>query len=364
MTSELVGESAQKNTEKPKRLHGLDILKLILAIMIVARHSGLISVVPAQGYESLSNPYAFAWYLYMNLQGLAVPVFMLISLWFFAKKREGNPAYFKKRIVRLLQVLGFWWVVYGLVATFTSYSLRFDSIFGYLGMPFFDGALYFLGGLILQVCAVELITRLLDRLPKNYELGTLVALFSLTALLTLFLASLLLDMSTPLTAGLNMSGRWFLAYAPAAMLLARRTKKEALLTLGIVGFSAYVIYWAYLFGVAEVFQPTTLENIFKTGYDRPQVLFFAAVVILLFIQIRQEPPPQAISKLSEITLGVYLIHPLLIPQLQRFLYSKLIYHSDSLGSVAVKPVFFGIVLICTLATAWVMSKTVLKNFVS
>lgn len=179
-------ESIDKCPMPKKRNLGIDLLKAILAIMIMARHSAVISAAPVEG-AGAGTLVPLVKFAYYSLQNMCVPVFMIVSLYFYTQKRTVNKSYFKKRIGRLLQILCFWWPVYYLLTRFTSFPLVPNSVLGVFLMPFLSGALYFLGGLVFCVLCIEIIMRVKEKLPERYENQTLISFTIIGFALSTFL---------------------------------------------------------------------------------------------------------------------------------------------------------------------------------
>lgn len=213
------------NVTESKRLPGLDLLKAILMLMIVARHTGLISFWPTPGTELSGSVAALLQALYLSFQNLAVPCFMLISLWLYAEKRKVRKDYYKKRIIRLFEIVSFWWVIYASATLFLPGYPGFSKTWlGIALLPFIDGALYFIASLIIQITAIELIVKLIERVNNRHEKLILIVFLTVG-----FIAAYLgIKYIIPLP---GIAGRFaglgpliFCAYGPAALVLSRFSK--------------------------------------------------------------------------------------------------------------------------------------------
>lgn len=294
-----------------KRLPGLDLLKSILAVMIVVRHTGLISLAPLKGTELSWTPFSLTAIAYMNLQNLAVPTFMMISLWLFCKKRVESPSYFSKRISRLFEIILFWWAIYALVGAFTPYSLFPKTISGYLAIPFIDGAMYFLGSMIVQILLIEVIVRLLERVNPRLEGTILIASIIIGFLVSIVVRLWVLDAPGVISLIADHGHIVFFAYGPTALLLVRKSNKEASIILLLISLGMTVLYWVVQIPISELMVMPTLR-FFQFGYLYPPVVFLAALLLILFSQVNKENG-KVIKAISPWVLGIYLVHPIIIP---------------------------------------------------
>lgn len=155
-----------KRTQSNRNL-GIDLLKAILAIMILCRHAALVSILLNQG-ASWMQAAPMAKFVYFFIQGMCVPLFMVVSLFFYVQKRATNKSYFKKRLVRLIQIICFWWPVYFILTQTTEFPLVPDNALGAVLIPFLNGSMYFLGGIVFSVLCIELIEKIIEILPEKY----------------------------------------------------------------------------------------------------------------------------------------------------------------------------------------------------
>lgn len=348
-------ESNSTEMTQPKRMPGIDLLKLILAIMIVARHTALVSIavpdgafpktsgdpydtallsiIVPPGAEWTIDPFVIGNLIYMNLQNLCVPLFMLISLWFFAKKRVDNPGYFKKRVCRLIQVIGFWWAIYALVGAFTSYDLFPKTIMGYIAIPFVDGAMYFLGALFIQVLFIELIVRICEKLSPKYELVILIGSLIIGVVIQLSLRDMMLNLPSIIGLIAKHGVPLFFSYGPAALILVKRSNLEALSIIGFIGSLAIILYWVDIYMLSGASYPGALA-FFQIKYGTPHTVFIAAVIMLLFARTKRDNS-QLVSTLSSLVLGIYLIHPIMVVFLKKYINIKQFYYvGEDGGAVA------------------------------
>lgn len=90
------------------KLAGLDFLRAIFSIAIVANHTGLFALATIYGSSNITN------LLYANFSYIAVPVFFQISLFlFYLKSKRGSLwPLFKHRIARLVYLYLAWVVAF------------------------------------------------------------------------------------------------------------------------------------------------------------------------------------------------------------------------------------------------------------
>ena len=150
--------------EKNKVIYGFDILKFIMALVVVNIHTELINV--ADGYQNVQYAWAF-------ISDLAVPIFFVLSSYFLFRKQrnciKGKASILKKYIIRLLKLYGYWCIVllpailklwhseYLNVPIVEAVSLFFkNTLFAYQ-----FGASWFLGALLLGVPLIWFLYKIL-----------------------------------------------------------------------------------------------------------------------------------------------------------------------------------------------------------
>ncbi|MDO5138712.1 MAG: acyltransferase family protein [Oscillospiraceae bacterium] len=141
------------NLKGDKQLSVVDLFKLIFALLIVARHTDLISTCP--------DP--FNWYFKHLVYRLAVPYFFVVSGYFFGKKiLAGQDSHVrfeacKQYVIKLFPPLVFWGLI-GLVryaiGLFRENSVNIPIKLIQTALFYPKGAMWYLWASILAVCTI------------------------------------------------------------------------------------------------------------------------------------------------------------------------------------------------------------------
>lgn len=303
-------QGALGHENKPARNLGLDLLKALLAVLILLRHTSLFSAVPAE--NSGVNLVSLSKFIYFSIQNLCVPVFLIISLNFYVEKRATKQGYFRTRVLRLLQIVAFWWPVYFLLTRFTDFPLVPDSWLGILLIPLLNGALYFLGALILCIIAIEGIERVIERVPLSRQRFVLALFLVCGFFISAILRTKLGQSSTLLASFIGLGPLTFIAY-PAAISYYHYGESRKLsfffLVLSALAFQVFEITRAFsLLGVtADIALKVCLLN-----YGSPIIIPLAIGIIEIFRSLKIKFLCAPISWIAKNCLGIYLVHPIII----------------------------------------------------
>lgn len=314
--------TAELPLQVQKRNFGLDLLKALLALLIILRHTGFISIAAVEG--SGIHVFSASKLLYFSIQNLCVPIFMIISLNFFIQKRQTKERYFQKRIVRLCQILLFWWPVYFLLTKFTDFPLVPNSPLGILLIPLLNGALYFLGGLVCCVIAIELLERFVSLLPEKYRESFLLAAVVLSYLGSEVLRFSLSGSPSLLASFVGLGPLTFFAY-PAAVTYLHHKKTTAgwlilfAIALSFQGFefwrAASVVGWSSKY----------ILQIVLLTYGSPLIIPLSMAVIAVFSSLSIDHLPRALAWLAKNCLGIYLVHPIIIAVGNRITHNQFLF---------------------------------------
>ena len=306
-----------------KYFQGFDYLRIVLCIFIVGWHIKILGWA-----DTFINPASsvvlptIADIIYADLFLVAVPLFFLISTFLYIANRKNKTGYFRKRLFYLILVYIFWFIIFSFVF---SDGLKYTYIFSPIYIMTGAGSVgYFLFSLIILVVITESMYVLQNILDARQFL-------SLTAL-SLFISCSLLIIRVPLshaagTLGVYFLGFWspvnFLAYPFIAFLLMTAYDEKWTTRLR----------WKHYFGMASLIviliaaewwllpdKINPVDGMSIAPYARLSVVVSSILVFLLFVQIQRETPP-IIKVFSELTMGIFLLHSIIIfklPEISSF----------------------------------------------
>lgn len=312
---------ANNNDQKTKKFEGFDFLRAIFAIAIVADHAGLFSVATIQELNFVTNA------LYANFSYVAVPVFFQISLFLFYFKGEKLELsiFFKNRIVKLIYLYLFW------VSTFTALKILFAK--GLTGFTGFDSLsvrsalefiisggnspLYFFFSLIFITSLASGVIFLHKKTESNslqllisYCLLVLSCLLILSFSVTDIVINLIGSQEIPAMAAISNIARWnynplnFLPYLFTASITVQEfyqgdlQKQDSYLNKRL---------WSlfFLFLIFTLLEWVLLKNLLH--YSRLSLVFGSWLLLYLAL-ISKQKPTYIISLVSNLSLGIYVIH--------------------------------------------------------
>lgn len=302
--------------------NGLDWIRAIAAVLVVSWHVGGTNI------PAINN----------NLILLAVPLFIFISCFLLANKKEPF-SYFNKKIWRLLLLYFFWTglltLFYGGTTGLKTMITNSDSI---LNTILHGGNTPYWFFMSLVICTF--LAYIASKLNKWTNI----------ILLTFFCGIVVVSPILTIHYGLTFFSLFynplnFTAYPFAAFLLAHYLKKQPNpLPIIITTFSLGVIF---AIGEAHFLNgyPWAINNSNLPDYTRLSLLFFSFTTVTTCLEYLKKTP-QLIKIMSDYSLGLYCLHP--------FFLSFFIDRTPPVLSLIL------VVPLCYLST-WFLKKFVLKT---
>lgn len=355
-----------------RRIAGFDYLRVVFATFVIAWHTRCLGIsgifVPAARYTP-----GVADVVYINLLNLAVPVFLLMSLFLYVGKREENgPAYFRKRARQLAMFLLFWVPLFIVLGKATVWSPERGAVMNVL-LFVLSGAstlFYFVVHLLLFTLALEGLMRLAPLYAHlRRHSGVYALLATLLIVLSYFVPGFPGILLTKYYSPLN-----FIPYVFIALYLARRLASPApvpapipvaaagdrsaplpvtspapaapaalpsgrwLAGLLVVGLVAAVVEWRLLpdrkyidFG-AEIAIPI---------YGRVSEVALATAVLLAAFRVTR-PATGLLSAVSASSMTLYTFHPVVMSLFA-------VFALPTHATLATSLVYFLVVFLLTLA---------------
>lgn len=337
------------------RVAGIDYLRAVFSVCVVAVHLGYIS--PSTIFDPAAyTTHVFGWSDFVNFYVLclAVPIFVLISTYLYALKAPIAGGLWR-RLGRIAKLLVFWSV---------AFQVFFRTGYGFLKIiphePS-DLALYILSGgntvyyFFVSLILVTAATYASQRLP----LATLATLFAASTFAVAFLP-LLHRATGMIELAMHANPLNFLPLAFAGVGLARLMQAEdkrrldrlGLAAFGLAAVSAILDWTIYV-------DPCFFEvNLFALpAYTRPSLVFLAVAVVVL--AIRANPPSnRVVSFMARHSLAVYCLHPFFVPIKYKLVD---VFHLTGAAQVLVPlPVVMGLSYACSLVLPVFLRDDVLR----
>jgi surface polysaccharide O-acyltransferase-like enzyme len=292
------------------RLVGIDYLRAIFSVCVVAVHLGYVfpsAIFDPEAYQA----HTFSWSDLVNfyLLCLAVPVFVIVSTYLYALKPT-DMAGLGRRVGRIVRLLVFWSVLYQ-VFFFTGYGVpkvipRDPAGLGLYFLTGGDTVYYF----FVSLAVVTVATHAAMRLPGP-------AVWSLFAISTAVVGVLpVLHRSTGwIVLGLHANPLNFLPLAFAGVGLARLSRKGAGRGLDRVGLGCLVLGAASALLDWTVYVDPCFFQVNRfalPAYTRPSLVFLAVAVLVLAVRARPAGN-RVVRFMARHSLAVYVLHPFFVP---------------------------------------------------
>jgi hypothetical protein len=291
------------------RIAGLDYLRAVFSVCVVAVHLGYIypsAIFDPEQYQT--HQFQASDFVNFYVLCLAVPVFVLVSTFLYARKPT-DGAGLRRRLGRILRLLAFWSVLFQV--------FRFAGMGAVKGLPdnALDWALYLMSGgntyyyFFVGLAIATVVTHYATRLPGWAVWG----LFALSTLVVGLLPILHEETGIRLVAH-HSNPLNFLPYAFAGVGLARLFAAGAGRALNAIGLACFALAvpaalldWTVY--VDECF--FYINQYAIPAYSRPSLVFLAVAVLVL--AVRSGARGNAVIGFMALhSLGVYCLHPFFI----------------------------------------------------
>lgn len=330
-----------------QRLWNLDILRIIAIAAVVVIHT-------TQNMSKLDVT-SFDWAVLNVYDGLvrwAVPVFVMISGVLFLNPAKEQPLkkLYKKNVLRIVTIILFWGIVYAAL-NHPPADLSFSSLYGFFRTAvlghYHMWFLYMIAGLYILVP----ILRCIAASPKTLDYFLIVA-FVLNTLLPFVTSFGHLSLLTDLTESmlfqmpLGYSFYFLLGYWLSERTFTRKQEAGVYL-LGIAGIAATIVL-TYLASQAAGKPVLTYYG----NFSLPVCL--ASVALFVFSKrwpLKLGGKHPVIALLSASTLGVYLIHVIVLDVLAKAGLSAMAFNP-----IVAVPATAGAAIVISFALAALMTK--------
>ena len=294
----------------------VDLIRTIAIIAVIVLHATR----DATSFQPTAPFEVWRWWMvdiYQSVSRTGVPLFVMLSgaLLLQPSKNETLSTFFKKRWVRIGLPFLFWGAVYFAWRVFALHEVLTSSsiIQGILSGPYFHfWYLYMLVGLYILTPILRIVVAHIDRKTFKY----FIIVWVLGPLIIPILGLL----------GYNLDGNlltipwWVGYYMLGVYLLTVRARRLILLSLLLLGLALTAV-GTYLIAATV---GGTLTYFFQEYFSPTMIL--SAVTLFLLLNTIQAPPNQTesrhpkikwlLSKISQNTLSIFLLHVIILDTLQ------------------------------------------------
>jgi len=291
----------------PARLVSIDYLRAFFSVCVVAVHLGYVfpsSIFRWRRDEYLNHTFGWSDFVNFYVLCLAVPVFILVSAYLFARKPT-NLSGLMNRLGRILRLMLFWSILYQ-IFFFTGYgALKLfpeDPQERVIFLLTAGNTVYYFFLCLIIVTAVIHISQ---------KLSTIVIwmLFGATTLIVGVLP-ILHQRTGILILALHANPLNFLPLAFAGIGLARLSRPPGWLGFTMLSLGALTAILDWTIYIDPCF--FEVNRFALPAYSRPSLIFLS--VALMIIALRTSAPENPIiSFMARHSLAVYCLHPFFIP---------------------------------------------------
>lgn len=303
----------------------LDVLRFFATVAVVILH---ISAVIVTGVNENTSFFWWVGNLYDSSVRWAVPVFVMISgaLLLGPSHKESSAQFYKKRSNRIILPLVFWTAAaFSFISNYSDMNLNIALISILLGKPFYHlWYLYMLIGLYIITPFLRTYVAS-SSIKERYALIIVIFLFAaLNSVLNYFIFNNnISNMQTVFTMFVPYIGYYIIGYQLRVIDKTRILSIFLLLLLlfcllaGFLGAGFVTNTYGLLKGLFfyDYFSPTVID------YFSPTVIFMSVCIFLLFSKISSQIDSRKsifkcfIDQVSPCTMGIYLLHPMVIAYL-------------------------------------------------
>ena len=280
------------------RSHTLDTLRTLASLLVILLHVSAEYVSAGINRDTYESSYWIG-NVVNSFSRICVPIFVLISGRFLIGRNETIKQFYSKRASRLLIPLVFWSIIYFIYSAFLSYTLNhsFDIILiikkTVLGKPFYH--MWYLFMLIGLYLVTPIINSSISKVSRKN-------LWTASILLLIFG---MINSAYDLVVGNRpFFILWFFNYL-GYFILGFLIKDYTINISNRFLFALYLICGITI-SVFSYLTALHFNNTYFYGFLSPFVIFASISIYMLFQQFNLKN--NYLSRISHLTLGIYLIH--------------------------------------------------------
>ena len=325
-----------------KRDVSFDILRIISMFMVVIIH---VSNVYSRSFGIISNKSFFVSLVFNTISRISVPIFFMISGALLVN-REFDKKKYIKRLNKYIILIIVWDLIY-LIWEYLYLGTTYDKLYMLLVQPY-RAHLWFLYTIIVLYFVQPLIKMLLDSSNKTVKILLLLLwlIFSSLSMINSFIANYFTIFSY---IGFFVVGKYLKDFIDTHDL---RKYKYLLIILMSICYSISIVL-NYITSI-RINRFYNLFFAYRTPFIMIASMSFFVIICSLFKKCKGN---KIISLLSDVSLGVYLVHGIFLDiTIKMFIYG-------SINSLIGIPLFSFVISISSILVIYILKKINIFNFI-
>lgn len=327
---------------KTKREYSFDILRVISMAMVVVIH---VSNVYSRQYAYISD-FSYLTSLFFNtVSRISVPIFLMIS-GALLLDREFDSKKYKKRIVKFLRLIIIWNIIY-LVWEYFYLGNTYNQLYKLLLQPY-RAHLWFLYTILLLYFLQPQLRYILNKANKNQKLLLLFIwiFFSTISVLNTTIAHIFTIFSYM---GFFIIGKYVYDFVKTKNI---KKYNKQLIGIMIICFLLSILFNYYYSKKYNIFY--NLYFAYRTPFIMCSSIIFYSLVISNY---QKKSLDKRILTLSDLSLGVYLIHGIFLDiMVKEFAFT-------SIHAIIGIPFFSTIIFLVSIVTTYLLKKGKIGNHI-
>ena len=326
-----------------EREYSFDVLRVIAMIMVIIIH---VSNVYTRSFNFIdSNSYLVS-LIYNTISRVSVPIFFMISgALLLDRKFEFNK--YKKRILKIILLIIVWDIIY-LIWEYLFLGVTYNKLYKLL-IEAYRAHLWFLYIIVVMYIVQPIIKKILDNINKTLKISLLI-LWLLLSTISMYNSTIANVFTIFSNMGFFILGKYMYKYL--IKLDINKNKKYIIIMLFILilsySISIYLNYTASL-------KFNMFYNLFF-AYRTPFIIIATFIIFkLVYLLTHEKNPNTTIILLSNLSLGVYLIHGVFLD-----ITTKYIDYKNVIPIIGI-PSFTLFILICSIITVYIIKKIKIIN---
>ncbi len=321
-----------------KREYAFDILRTISMLMVIMIH---VSNVYSRSFGIIGNQYFIISLFFNTICRISVPIFLMIS-GALLLDREYQKDKYLKRIIKFLLLIIIWDIIY-LIWEYLYLGITYNNLYRLLFEPL-RAHLWFLYTILLLYIIQPLLRYLLNKANKTIKIVLLIVwlLFSSGSMISHILAEYFTFFSYM---GFFIIGKYLYDFSKENDL--KKYNKQLVLLMIIL----------YTVSIILNYKSSIKYNMFYNlyfAYRTPFIIFSSIAFFLLIINSNLKTNKLVIL-LSDLSLGVYLIHGIFLDiTVKQFIYPRI-------PSIIGIPLFTLLIFLGSIVTVYLIKKIKILN---
>ena len=327
---------------KKTREYAFDILRVISMIMVIIIH---IANVYCRSFGLISTKSYLISLIFNTICRVSVPIFFMISGTLLLD-REFNKSKYLKRVIKYVVLIVAWDIIY-LVWEYFYLGVTYDKLYMLIIDPY-RAHLWFLYTILVLYAIQPLLKLIMDKSNNTVKIVLLIIwiIFSLASMLNPYIAKFFTIFSY---IGYFIIGKYLYDF------IKKYDLRKYSLTLIIIMIICYSI--SIWMNYSLSINLNQFYNLFF-AYRTPFIMINSfALYVLIISNYRKDSLNKFVTGLSDLSLGVYLIHGIFLDvTVKVFIYS-------SINSLIGIPIFTIIIFVLSIISTYIIKKIKYLNYI-